>query len=65
MHLLEEVHVQTVFHAPPRARMNFRVGPKIGACGSEGRYFSARLPLEDRSEGGALVGVLFSRNGGR
>ena len=30
-----------------------------------GRYFLARLPPEGRSEGGAHVGVLFDRNGGR
>ena len=30
-----------------------------------GRYFSTRLSSEDRSERGALVGVLVDRNGGR
>ena len=55
MHLLEEARVQTVSHS---------VGSEIGACGCVGRYFSARLPLEGRSEGGAPIGVLFGRNGG-
>ena len=30
-----------------------------------GRYFPARLPSKGRSEGGAPIGVLFNRNGGR
>ena len=38
---------------------------EIGVCGRVGRYFPARLPSEGRSEGGASVGVLFGRNGGR
>ena len=42
----------------------FSSGPEIGACGHMGRYFPTRLPLEGRSEGGTLVGVLFGRNGG-
>ena len=45
--------------------VNFSDGPEIGMCGRVGRYFSTRLPSEGRSEGGALVGVLFGRNGGR
>ena len=45
--------------------MNFSDGSEISVCGRVGRYFSARLPSEVRSEGGALVGVLFGRNGGR
>ena len=44
---------------------NFSAGPEIGPCGRLGMYFPTRLPLKGRSEGGAPVGVLFDRNGGR
>ena len=45
--------------------MNFSAKSEIGACGRVRRYFSTRLPSEGRSEGGAPIGVLFDRNGGR
>ena len=37
----------------------------MGACGRVRCYFPARISPEGRSEGDALVGVLFSRKGGR
>ena len=54
----------SVSRATKRWLLNFSVGPEIGMCGHMGKYFSARLPLEGRSERGAPVGVLFGRNGG-
>ena len=45
--------------------MNFSTGPEIGECGRMGRYFSAMLPLEGRSERGTPIAVLVGRNGGR
>ena len=55
----------SVTRAATRRRVNFSAGPEIGVCGRVGRYFPTRLPPEGRSEGGALVGVLFGWNGGR
>ena len=54
----------SVSRATTLRHVNFSAGPEIGACGCVGRYFLARLPPEVRSEGDALVGVLFGRNGG-
>ena len=50
--------------AATRQRVDFSVGPEIGACECVCSCFPVRLPLEGRSEGVALVGVLFGRNGG-
>ena len=55
----------SVTRAAMRRRVNFNAGPEIGVCECVWSYFQARLPPEGRSEGGAPVGVLFSRNGGR
>ena len=55
----------SVSRAATRWRVNFSPRLEIGACGHVGRYFSVRLPPNGRLEGGALVGVLFGRNGGR
>ena len=59
------MYTNSVSHAAMCRRVNFSPGPEIGACGRVGMYFSARLPPEGRSEGGASIGVLFDRNGGR
>ena len=56
---------KSVSRAATRRRMNFSIELEISACGRVGRYFSARLTPKGRSEGGAPVGVLFGRNGGR
>ena len=59
MNLLDEARGQTVPHLPVH-EFQCRTGDRL-----VGRFFSTRLPLEGRSERGALVGVLVGRNGGR
>ena len=54
----------SVSRASMRRCVNFSARSEIVACGRLGRYFPVRLPPEGRSEGGALVGVLFGRNEG-
>ena len=55
----------SVTRAGMHQHVNFSARSKIGVCGHVGRYFPAMVPSEGRSEGGAPVGVLFGRSGGR
>ena len=55
----------SVTSAATRQRVDFSTGPEIGACEPVCKCFPARHPPEGRSEGVALVGVIFGQNEGR